>query len=504
MKKILFVISIGILFALFSCKNGKTPNGGELPPAKEKFAVTVSDVQDGSITVKKGDKTLEKEELKAVEKDSILTFVLTANEKAKVRTLQIDEQKYETIENAKITATVKIEKAITVQGVVDKIFAVTIKAVKNGKIEALDGENTLTSEQLAEVRNGTSLTFKLIPNDGYRAKSLKLDDDTYTNDDENNLVLEKNLVITKDMEVSGVVEENKTSKEYEIEKDGKKVTFTMLELPEANNVKLGGDYMNGTKPVDNKNNKEHTVSISQFYLCSTEVTQELYQIIMEENPSNFQGDDKKPDPNESQEKRPVEKVTWYEAVAFCNALTKKVLSKSDCLYYSDAEFTKTYTKEDAQHKNGDKLEPKPVFAKWEKKGFRLPTDCEWEWAAGGGTSFKYAGSDDLNEVAWWRENSNAKTHQVALKKSNGYGLYDMSGNVGEWCWDWFASYTNGATLEKDYKGPESSASLKNKSFRPASYSMPAILHLNVARGNGKGMLPEKSLPALGFRIAKNK
>jgi len=494
MKKILIVFSIGILFGFFSCKNDK-PNTPSTPKQKETFVITVSSVENGSITVKNGDKTLNEEELKAVEKDSILTFTLTANEKAKVRTLEIDTQKYENVENNKITVIAKIEKAITVKGVVDKIFIVTIKNVENGKIEAFEGAKVITEQELKEVRGGTNLTFRLTPSEGYKAKSLKLGDDIHTNDDENVLILEKSLAITKDIEVSGEVEKNKTSKEYEIEEGGKKVTFTMQDIPEANNAKLGGDYQYETKTIDNKNNKEHTVSISQFYLCSAEVTQELYQIIMEENPSNFKGDDKKPDANEIQEKRPVEKVTWYEAIAFCNMLTLKIDElKDERVYYSDEQMTVPYTKENAKNKVA-------VYPKWSKKGFRLPTDCEWEWAAKGGQAFNFSGSDDLNEVGWWKDNSNKKTHQVALKKANGYGLYDMSGNVGEWCWDWFAPYKDGATLEKDYKGPETSP--KNaRTFRPPSYFFIAKFCFNVERG--LGLLPEKSGVAIGFRIAKNK
>lgn len=83
---------------------------------------------------------------------------------------------------------------------------------------------------------------------------------------------------------------------------------------------------------------------------------------------------------------------------------------------------------------GKKLEGK-VTQDISASGFRLPTVEEWQYAARGGNGYKYSGSDNLNEVGWFRRNSNDMTHEVAKKKPNGYGLYDMSGNVEEWCWD---------------------------------------------------------------------
>ena len=155
-------------------------------------------------------------------------------------------------------------------------------------------------------------------------------------------------------------------------------TFTMGATSEQ-----GSDAEPDEKPT-------HSVTLSSYYICKYEVTQALWRAVMGSNPSNFKGDN-----------LPVENVSWNDCQTFINRLN-------------------SYT----------------------GRNFRLPTEAEWEFAARGGNysrHYKYSGSNDIGNVAW---NYGNRTHSVGTKQANELGLYDMSGNVWEWCSDWYGSYSS--------------------------------------------------------------
>ena len=158
-----------------------------------------------------------------------------------------------------------------------------------------------------------------------------------------------------------------------------------------------GSEISDEKPV-------HSVTLSGYYIGKTEVTQALWQAVMGSNPSYFEGDD-----------LPVEQVSWDD----CQEFIRKLNSLTG-------------------------------------QNFRLPTEAEWEFACRGGNNsrgYKYSGSNYIDNVAWYNGNSGDKTHPVATKSPNELGIYDMSGNVWEWCADWYGDYSSGR--QTNPKGPYS-------------------------------------------------
>ena len=206
----------------------------------------------------------------------------------------------------------------------------------------------------------------------------------------------------------------KTEKIVEIDVDSEgnetitlngEVVFKMIKV-DGGTFSMGATSEQGSD-ADSDEKPVHSVTLSDYYIGETEVTQELWEAVMGSNPSYFSGDQK-----------PVEYVSWDDCKEFITKLNNLT-----------------------------------------GKDFRLPTEAEWEYAARGGNKskgYKYSGSNTISDVAWYGDNSSETTHNVKTKSPNELGIYDMTGNVREWCEDWYGDYSSGS--QTNPTGPSSGSS----------------------------------------------
>ena len=212
----------------------------------------------------------------------------------------------------------------------------------------------------------------------------------------------------------------------------------------------------------------HTVGIAAFRLSRHEITQEVYQSVMGENPSH----------NNGERYLPVDNVSWYQAIDFCNKLSVRD-GYTPC--YSSASET-------------------DVACDFSANGYRLPTEAEWEYACRAGTETDYFtgnAESDLDRAGWHIGNSANRSHPVGQKEANAFGVYDMHGNVVEWCWDWYNPGYYGTSPSDNPTGPVLG---NEKVQRGGSYfSWPFGQRSSFRGGYLKPSLTGRDL---GFRVAR--
>ena len=328
---------------------------------------------------------------------------------------------------------------------------------------------------------------------------------------------------------------------YKIQKTGEYFVIPAMECLEitGSDLNLEYSYSGSASRYATAFPEGRKVRMEGFVMAQHEVSQLLWGVIMDESPSEC-AEGSKDYPNNGEEKpelRPVENVTWYEAIAFCNKLTEIAMVKNLCCYFSDPDYKNVYTIEDAR------AQKKVYYV--ERSGYRLPTEAEWEIAARGGVpgnsetwlkgfsgqycSAKWGDGEDeeitdalLDKVGWYRYNlltgststqnvaqagnPGYGTHEIGMKDENSIHLKDMSGNVAEWCWDAYSDdvCSSDEDCQEDDgfvfnpKGPEAG---EKRVVRGGSFLDDARDCTVFARSSAA---PDSKSVGIGFRLARFK
>jgi formylglycine-generating enzyme required for sulfatase activity len=262
----------------------------------------------------------------------------------------------------------------------------------------------------------------------------------------------------------------------------KELTGVTVRVPVPEMVRINGGTFTMGSPANEQGRwdtegPQHQVTVNSFYMGKYEVTQKEYQEVIGGNPSCFRGDN-----------LPVDQVTWYDAIEYCNALSQK------------EGLTPAYTIDKSRQDPNNKytMDGLKWLITWNRNanGYRLPSEAEWEYACRAGTTTAWnTGATAIDNTGWFNNNSGRQSHPVGQKPANRWGLHDMHGNVFEWCWDWHGPYADGAQTN-----PMGATSGSERVNRGGDH------YNNVWSGRSASRLgsrPTMMGESRGFRIARN-